>query len=458
MLEDNSALSSAIAFNSSCSNDGNNSLGSTKRQRSDSLISVSSPGKIILHGEHSVVYGKLAVAASLGLRTKLTLVEGSDHDQPNTIKIELPALNLIHTYNLNDVQSNLLDKPLPLTKSSSNYNWEKPELINHEELLHLIETFVDKTAGSYPLNTHQKLSLCSLFYLFTAIFGAVDISIKPFTVKLETDLTISSGSGSSASFAVTIAAAFIQYIRIKTLEAQMKDISKRGYKSARILSTDLNSLDERELELVSKWAYAAEKIIHGTPSGIDNTICTYGSVVEFRKGAGAKLIQLCEFKLLLVNTKVKRDTQQLVRHAATLRERHPQVVEPILTAMDEISQSAIECLKQLNHFNTSSESDKSQVELEMQQYYNKLGELTDMNQHLLQALGVSHPMLDKICAIFKTAGLSGKLTGAGGGGYAIALVPSYFSKEVVDKLIQEFNSHGFEAILTNLGGPGVTIH
>ena len=36
-------------------------------------ITASAPAKVILHGEHSVVYGKLALAASLDLRTKVTI-------------------------------------------------------------------------------------------------------------------------------------------------------------------------------------------------------------------------------------------------------------------------------------------------------------------------------------------------------------------------------------------------
>ena len=46
-----------------------------------------------------------------------------------------------------------------------------------------------------------------------------------------------------------------------------------------------------------------------------------------------------------------------------------------------------------------------------------------MNHHLLTALGVGHARLDAALLVAAEAGLSGKLTGAGGGGCAIVLLP-----------------------------------
>lgn len=80
-----------------------------------------------------------------------------------------------------------------------------------------------------------------------------------------------------------------------------------------------------------------------------------------------------------------------------------------------------------------------------------------MNQNLLATLNVSHPKLDLVCAIIKENGLHGKLTGAGGGGYAFALIPPYFDETTLNSLVNRLIVEGFEALVTDLGGPGVCV-
>ena len=55
-------------------------------------IYISAPSKLILHGEHAVVYGKTAVAASLDLRTRMIIKVPNTFSESNGTKICTPLL------------------------------------------------------------------------------------------------------------------------------------------------------------------------------------------------------------------------------------------------------------------------------------------------------------------------------------------------------------------------------
>lgn len=75
------------------------------------------------------------------------------------------------------------------------------------------------------------------------------------------ELPLGSGLGSSAAFCVSLSAALLALSGKVNL-----DFSHQGWQV----------YGESELDLVNKWAFEGEKIIHGKPSGIDNTVSTYG--------------------------------------------------------------------------------------------------------------------------------------------------------------------------------------
>ena len=55
-------------------------------------LELSAPGKIILCGEHSVVYGKKAIACSIDLRTKICIKKEDSNDE-KAFKIKFKNLN-----------------------------------------------------------------------------------------------------------------------------------------------------------------------------------------------------------------------------------------------------------------------------------------------------------------------------------------------------------------------------
>ena len=63
-------------------------------------VEVTAPSKVILHGEHAVVYGKTAVAAALDLRTKLTIQPLEEEK----LTVQFPDLGLSQSWSLDELK------------------------------------------------------------------------------------------------------------------------------------------------------------------------------------------------------------------------------------------------------------------------------------------------------------------------------------------------------------------
>ncbi|XP_026501294.2 mevalonate kinase isoform X1 [Vanessa tameamea] len=387
-------------------------------------IKVSAPGKVILHGEHSVMYGKFAIAGSLGLRSDIVLKEVQS-SVGSFVNVNLPSVNLKHSLSLDHIQSYLF-------KISTNGQllWKNPQTVDHES--HLIK--VDKCLQSInininDLNSVQYNSLRGMLYLISGIFGDTKFLNNSLDVSINSGLTVGAGTGSSASYAVCLAGALIQLLKLKSGK------------------TD----EEFEMEdkiLISAWAYNCEKIMHGSPSGIDNSTCTLGSLVGFRKGEEPIIPSFqINLRILLVDTKVSRETKILAAKTMSLRQHNQNAVDCIMDACDHIATTAFKIMEKLSACNAE----------DSEAHYKHLSELWNMNHCLLASLGVSHPSLEDIKASATKYGLACKLTGAGGGGYAIVLIPPTTEQTIVESLNNELKIKEYKVSDTQLGGPGVRI-
>lgn len=94
---------------------------------------VSSPGKVILFGEHAVVHGVKAIAASVALRCYLLV----NPRQDSKISIALPDLDVEHEWKLDDL-------PWGAVPQKAGGDWKAPTDLN-ENLLKEIEKRVRET-------------------------------------------------------------------------------------------------------------------------------------------------------------------------------------------------------------------------------------------------------------------------------------------------------------------------
>ncbi len=282
------------------------------------MTTASAPGKIILFGEHAVVYGRPALAVPV---TQIkTVVEVTDSLKAG-IKVEAPDV---------DIHGEL--RALPL---------------------------------HHPLRT-----------VVESVFQVLGISALPYLdIKITSNIPVASGLGSGAAVSVAL---------------------------IRALSTHFgHPLDD---EQVNSLAYEIEKLHHGTPSGIDNTVITYARPVYFLRGEPIETFQPgAPFTIVIGDTGVSAPTRESVGDVRKLWEADKKRWEKVFDKVEKITRQATVAI----------ETGKPE----------RLGALMDQNHALLQTMSVSSAELDRLVLMARAAGASGaKLSGGGRGGNMIALV------------------------------------
>ncbi|KZW02791.1 cystathionine beta-l [Exidia glandulosa HHB12029] len=384
---------------------------------------VSAPGKVILFGEHAVVHGVTAVAASVDLRCYgLT---SPRHD--GKLSLNLPDVGpFYHEWEL---------ETLP---------WDAVTRVRVGEVhppaldVRLVDAIIARALPpnlAQPENRRVREAVIAFLYLYMSLQHGDD---KPsFHFAARSALPVGAGLGSSASYSTCVATALLLLHQRIVIPPQPH-------------STEATDNTPGHAH-VNRWAYVAEKVLHGTPSGVDNAVAVYGGALTFSKGgfgrkAGMEGIQgFKSLKFLLTDSRVPRDTKSLVAGVSRKKEAEPEAVDKILHAIQTIADEAQRAL--------------ADPELPRDKLLGVIAALIDENHDYLRKLGVSHPVLEKIRALtvdepFK---LSTKLTGAGGGGCAVTLIPDTLPDETLEKLSDILRAEGFLPYTAAVGGSGLGV-
>nr|AEM42972.1 mevalonate kinase [Siraitia grosvenorii] len=379
-------------------------------------VKARAPGKIILSGEHAVVHGSTAVAASISLHTSVFLAFPSHSGNDDTLKLELKDMALEFSWPVGRIKEALAEFSSAISSSPTSCP---------AECLRSIGALVEEQ-NIPEARTGLASGMSAFLWLYSCIQG-----FKPATVVVTSELPLGSGLGSSAAFCVALSAALLALS-----DSVSVDMVHQGW----------SSFGEKELDLLNKWAFEGEKIIHGNPSGIDNTVSTYGNMIKFKSGSLTLIKSNLPLKMLITNTKVGRNTKALVAGVSERTIRHPDALNFVFNAVDSIS-------KELSAIIESPVSG----ELSITEKEENIAELMEMNQGLLQSMGVSHASIETVLRTTLKYKLASKLTGAGGGGCVLTLLPTLLSGTIVDKVIAELESCGFQCLIAEIGGRGVEI-
>jgi mevalonate kinase len=308
-------------------------------------VTATAPGKIILFGEHAVVYHRPAIAVPLAAVQAVAVLEPAA--APTGLRLIAADLNR--------------------------------------------DYFLAAAAEDDPLAVIVRHTLRRL--------GQANPPDAVLTVN--STIPLGRGLGSGAAISTAIARALAQFLRQPLPPAE-----------------------------ISALVYQVEKLYHGTPSGIDNTVIAFGQPVFFIKGKPIQRLQVSQPLTLVVgDTGVVAPTHLVVGDLRQRRQAEPNRYEGYF---DEIAALAGHARVVIEHGVAGPQV---------------IGKLMNDNQELLETIGVSSPELEQLIRAARQAGaLGAKLSGAGWGGNMIALVSA--EPGAAQAVAQALTTAGAAAVIT----------
>lgn len=162
-------------------------------------FSVSAPGKVILFGEHSVLYAEPALATAIDKRTTLKFeLTGND------IVLDFKTVDLFLQISIAEV--NTLFANVAAHKTNDDHSTECDRFIAN-----IIQQNIKNLKACESYSASQQVSLLCVFYLLYFLIYIKNREIIPFKIEIISELVTGAGTGSSASFSVCLATALNRY-------------------------------------------------------------------------------------------------------------------------------------------------------------------------------------------------------------------------------------------------------
>jgi len=242
----------------------------------------SAPGKIILFGEHAVVYDKLGIACTISKRCTVRV----SPIQENLLIFDAKDINIKQTL-------------------------DEEKLFSFYEKINTLKK--EKKFKELRRATIEKNMPASIFVIASIL---KQYGFTGFKIEGRSEIPKNLGS-SSAAFSSTALAV----LKFLGQEPSKKEISGFAY-------------------LGDVIAHG------GTPSGIDSTVVTYGGYITYRKSKGIRPLNInFKIPLLIVNSGKEAETNKTVSYIREQRKKNPDFVNPVMEALDNITKKALNILQ-----------------------------------------------------------------------------------------------------------------
>jgi mevalonate kinase len=194
-------------------------------------VAVSTPGKLILMGEHAVVYGRPALVAAIDLRLTVR-VSAAPGD---AVRLDLPSLPHVEEISREGLRAYARAARESWGEYSREPGPERFRAVRGEDPAHLVKVALGEVLGEAA--------------------GGPGL-----WVRVESDLPIGSGFGSSAATAVGVIAAVLAFLG-----------------------------EDPDPERIESLALEAERRQHGLPSGVDGATVLHGGLLWAQRLPSGKL-------------------------------------------------------------------------------------------------------------------------------------------------------------------------
>ncbi|MBQ6813686.1 MAG: mevalonate kinase [Methanobrevibacter sp.] len=269
------------------------------------------------------------------------------------------------------------------------------------------EVILDTRRGTYTLKRGKP---GIIRYILNAMGKFHDHSAIDMTLGL--NLPIGSGLGSSAAVTVATIAALHDYHNVP--------ITK---------------------EKLAEEAHGVEEDVQGIASPLDTLVSTFGGLVYLsREKRIVRFDRALDAPFVIGYTNKYGNTSKMVKNVKHLKDSYPELVDPIIDTMGKIANEARVAIL------------KNDID--------KIAELMNLNQGLLDGLGVNTYELSRMIYNARNNGaLASKITGSGGGGSIISLCKNETVDDVANAINQEDNTikvkFSGEGILVNRRSPPI---